>query len=108
MCPHDCLAEVVEFFDPAELLQGARGLVQIVTDRERIVRRIEGQLAKAFIGLLEIAGLDLFLERRAIRRKGFFLKERTETPRPTTMARASMIVSGFMNWGDLLGGWCGL
>ena len=69
----DGLAEVVELVDPAELLQGGGRLGQIVADLAGIVGRIEGQLAKALVGVLEVARFELLLESRPIGRGRGFL-----------------------------------
>ena len=54
----DRFAELVDLVDAVEALQALRALVQVAAHLPRIVGRVEGQLAEAFVGVLVIALFD--------------------------------------------------
>src|SRR5262249_8383443 len=51
-------AELIDLVGSAELLEAVDGHLQVAADLERVVGRIEGQLAEAGVGVLVVAGLE--------------------------------------------------
>ena len=54
------VAKIVQFIEPAQLLQSVGGFIQVVADRFRIAGRIERQPAKSVVGRLEIPSAEFF------------------------------------------------